>query len=302
MSQLALITLTLAEADSGPFDLYCVSPTGVVTGPFQSNIPKSLLLAGYVVNNLPVGCQKVRVQSNSVLCKNYIDLSLPITTTTTTTVRPVTTTTTVRPATTTTTTVILVPTTTTTTSNITTTTSTSTTSTSTTSTTTAAPGCIQYYASAPNLRGDWTLGWIDCNGVIHNLSGSGSGSPLPLSFCAFVGNYIVTGNCEVLTLGDPCGTPTTTTTAPPTTTSTTIFDIGRPFTLDNGGVNEFTFQYILRGGGLSPITTIPKNGSFIGCMSCSSNSIIEIGLPGDNGPLDSPPNISEICGCVSEPE
>ena len=148
MAQTILLTLTTAGPGTGPFDLYCVSSTGVVTGPFESNVDKSLLLAGYVVNDLPVGCQTVRVKSNSVSCKNYIDLSLPVTTTTT--VAPTTTSTTTIPVTTTTTIILVptttttIPTTTTTTSNITTTTtiiptttttSTSTTSTSTTSTT-----------------------------------------------------------------------------------------------------------------------------------------------------------------------
>jgi hypothetical protein len=201
MSQLVIITLTLAEADSGPFNLYCVSSTGIVTGPFQTNVPKSLLVAGYVVNNLPAGCQKVRVQSNSVLCKNYIDLSLPVTTTTSTTIAPTTTTTTtvrpittttVRPATTTTTTQILVPTTTTTTSSTTTTstTSTSTTSTSTTSTTTIAPSCITYGITILNTAmTDTIVTYNDCD----NNPQSVTYQPDTVSYiCAKPGSVVLT--------------------------------------------------------------------------------------------------------------
>lgn len=189
MSQLVIITLTLAQADTGPFDLYCVSSTGVVTGPFQSNIPKSLLLAGYVVNNLPTGCQTVRVKSNSALCKNYIDLSLPVTTTTSTTVAPTTTSTTTIPVTTTTTTIILVPTTTTTTSNITTTTSTST-STSTTSTTTIVPSCITYGITIYNTASsDTIVTYNDCD----NNPQSVTYQPDTLSYiCAKPGSVVIT--------------------------------------------------------------------------------------------------------------
>lgn len=111
MAKTVLITLTTAGPDTGPFSLFCVQG-GVPVGPFETNIPKSALLAGYVSILVPDNCDIIRVKSTSVACPNYIDLSLP--TTTTTTVAPTTTTTTAVP-TTTTTTIIIAPTTTTTT-------------------------------------------------------------------------------------------------------------------------------------------------------------------------------------------
>jgi len=104
-----LITLTTAGADTGPFNLY--SNTDSYVTAFQTNIAKSLLVAGYTSTVVPAGTTTVRVKSTG-LCTTYVDLFITgsggtTTTTTTPYVGPTTTTTTtpyVGPATTTTTT------------------------------------------------------------------------------------------------------------------------------------------------------------------------------------------------------
>jgi hypothetical protein len=68
-----LITLTTAGTDTGPFNLF--SDLDLVT-PFEVNIPKSALVAGYSSTIVPPGTTVIRVQSVSPLCKNYIDIIL----------------------------------------------------------------------------------------------------------------------------------------------------------------------------------------------------------------------------------
>ena len=68
-----LITLTTAGTDTGPFNLF--SDLDLVT-PFEVNIPKSALVAGYSSTVVPPGTTVIRVQSVSPLCKNYIDIIL----------------------------------------------------------------------------------------------------------------------------------------------------------------------------------------------------------------------------------
>jgi hypothetical protein len=88
-----LITLTTAGIDTGPFNLY--SNTDSYVTAFQTNIAKSLLVAGYTSTVVPAGTTYVRVKSTG-LCTNYIDIYVTGsgTTTTTTTATPTTTTTT----------------------------------------------------------------------------------------------------------------------------------------------------------------------------------------------------------------
>ena len=78
-----LITLTTAGADTGPFNLY--SNTDSYVTAFQTNIAKSLLVAGYTSTVVPAGTTTVRVKSTG-LCTTYVDLFItgPSTTTTTT--------------------------------------------------------------------------------------------------------------------------------------------------------------------------------------------------------------------------
>lgn len=101
-----VVQLTSAGSDTGPFNLY--SNADSYLSAFESNVPKSSLLSGIVVD-APVGTIMVRVTSANVICSNYIDIPVlqPTTTTTSTTVEPTTTTTSTTlfpPSTTTTTT------------------------------------------------------------------------------------------------------------------------------------------------------------------------------------------------------
>lgn len=136
MAQTVLITLTLAGADTGPFNLYSDVDGYVV--PFETGVAKAALQSGYTSVLVPDSTTIIRVQSTSVLCTNYVDLPISgITTTTTTTTEAPTTTTTTTEAPTTTTTTTETPTTTTTTTE---------TPTTTTTTTLAFTAEIQVYA------------------------------------------------------------------------------------------------------------------------------------------------------------
>lgn len=93
MAQTVVITLTIAGADTGPFDLYS-DADGYIT-PFEVGVSKVALEGGYVSVLVPDMATIIRVQSTSVLCDNFVDLPIsPTTTTTTTTEAPTTSTTT----------------------------------------------------------------------------------------------------------------------------------------------------------------------------------------------------------------
>ena len=80
----ALITLTTAGTGTGPFDLY--SNVNGYSTPFETNVSKASLLAGYTSTSVLAGTTIIRVQSTSVACPNYVDISVVgITTTTSTT-------------------------------------------------------------------------------------------------------------------------------------------------------------------------------------------------------------------------
>jgi len=102
-----VIQLTVANLDTGPFNLY--SNVDTFTTPFATGISRSILLAGYTCTVVPNGTSVIRVKSTGV-CQNYIDITINIpatTTTTSTTIIVITTTTTTAiPVTTTTTTTI----------------------------------------------------------------------------------------------------------------------------------------------------------------------------------------------------
>jgi hypothetical protein len=90
-----LITLTVAGADSGPFDLF--SNLDGYTGAFAAGVSKSALLAGYASSAVPDYTTIIRVMSVGD-CNNYIDVTLDaLTTTSTTTIVGPTTTTTTTP-------------------------------------------------------------------------------------------------------------------------------------------------------------------------------------------------------------
>jgi hypothetical protein len=96
-----LITLTLAGADTGPFNIY--SNSDGYTTPLATGVAKSALLAGYSLAGVPNDATIIRVTSTGT-CTNSIDMVIANTTTTTTTSSSTTTTTTTAPPTTTTTT------------------------------------------------------------------------------------------------------------------------------------------------------------------------------------------------------
>jgi len=86
------ITLTSSGTDTGPFDLY--SDLDGYSTPFETNVPRASLVAGYTTANVPDWTNSIRIQSTGT-CTNYIDVAIiPYTTTTTTTVPATTTTTT----------------------------------------------------------------------------------------------------------------------------------------------------------------------------------------------------------------
>jgi len=97
MAKSAVITLTSAGTNTGPFNL--LSDVDSYTTPFETNISKASLVAGYTSNLIPNAAIVIRVKSNNVTCPNYIDLVYPgfTTTTTTTTTSTTTTTTTSEP-------------------------------------------------------------------------------------------------------------------------------------------------------------------------------------------------------------
>jgi hypothetical protein len=80
-----LITLTVAGADSGPFNLY--SNTDGFVSAFEIGVSKSALLAGYASALVPDYTTVIRVLSTKN-CTNYIDILLGATTTTTTSITP----------------------------------------------------------------------------------------------------------------------------------------------------------------------------------------------------------------------
>lgn len=87
-----LITLAIAGADSGPFDLY--SDLDGYISAFESGISKAALEAGYASSLVPDYTNIIRVKSNGVYCTNYVDITVSTTTTTTITTSSTTTTTT----------------------------------------------------------------------------------------------------------------------------------------------------------------------------------------------------------------
>lgn len=99
MAKSAYIILTSASTNTGPFNL--LSDADSYATPFETNLSRSTLIAGYTSSLVPDAANIIRVQSSGS-CTNYIDLVIGNTTTTTTT--STTTTTTTAPTTTTSTT------------------------------------------------------------------------------------------------------------------------------------------------------------------------------------------------------
>lgn len=96
-----LITLTLAGADTGPFDIY--SDSDGYTTPLVTGVAKSALVAGYSLAGVPNDATIIRVTSTGT-CTNSIDMLISNITPTTTTTTSSTSTSTSTSTTTTTTT------------------------------------------------------------------------------------------------------------------------------------------------------------------------------------------------------
>lgn len=180
-----LITLTIAGADTGPFDLY--SDADGFVSPFESGISKAALQAGYLSTLVPNTATIIRVKSKGV-CTNYIDIVIGATTTTTTSSSTSTTTTTSTSSTTTTTTTSVPPTTTTTTTSVplTTTTTTTVVSPTTTTTTTIASECIEYYLDSNGTLA--SIEWFGCDSNFYTHTFNGQ-----YTICTDGSGYTVTG-------------------------------------------------------------------------------------------------------------
>ena len=165
-----LITLTVAGADSGPFNLF--SNLDGYTSAFAVGVSKASLLAGYSSSVVPNGTTIIRVMSIGD-CTNYIDITLStLTTTTTSTAVPTTTTTT------------------------------SSSSTTTTTSTTSLP-CDSYemvgVSDAPGCPGFINYTYTDCLGVVQ--TGGSFSSSSSETVCAHSTPTIPCGSALITNLG-----------------------------------------------------------------------------------------------------
>ena len=64
-----IITLTTAGSDTGPFNIF--SDVDGYTDPFDIDIDKAVLLAGFPTSNVPEGTLGIKVQSVNALCNNF---------------------------------------------------------------------------------------------------------------------------------------------------------------------------------------------------------------------------------------
>lgn len=69
----AIITTTSSSEDTGPF--YLFSDVDGYTDPFERNIPRLSMLAGYVSTVVPNGTTTVRIKSGGY-CIEYVDVPL----------------------------------------------------------------------------------------------------------------------------------------------------------------------------------------------------------------------------------
>jgi hypothetical protein len=90
MAQTILITLTAGGSDTGPFDLYS-DVDGYIT-PFENNVAKATLEAGYTSVVVPDGATIIRLHCDNSICDNFTDLVIVTTTTTTSSTSSTTTT------------------------------------------------------------------------------------------------------------------------------------------------------------------------------------------------------------------
>ena len=69
----ALLTLTTAGNNTGPFNLY--SDVDDYASAFETGVAKSDLVSGYLTAAIPDYTTIVRVESDS-LCDNFVDITL----------------------------------------------------------------------------------------------------------------------------------------------------------------------------------------------------------------------------------
>jgi len=73
MPQTILITITSPNSNVGPFNLYsCTGSTCSVT-PFEYNLSRATLIAGYTSTLVPDGATSIKINSIG-FCDNYIDV------------------------------------------------------------------------------------------------------------------------------------------------------------------------------------------------------------------------------------
>jgi len=89
-----LITLTVAGADTGPFNL--LTDLDAYTSAFAAGVSKASLLAGFASSAVPDYATIIRIQSTED-CNNYVDVPVYITTSTTSSTSSTTTTSTTIP-------------------------------------------------------------------------------------------------------------------------------------------------------------------------------------------------------------
>lgn len=73
MAKTVIITLTVAGIDTGPFDIYS-NADGYVS-PFETNIPKALLVAGYTSLIVPNAATLIKIVSKGT-CTNSITVPI----------------------------------------------------------------------------------------------------------------------------------------------------------------------------------------------------------------------------------
>lgn len=168
-----LITLTLAGADTGPYDLFS-DVDGFIT-PFETSIQRVDLLAGFLSANVPDFATVIKVLSKGN-CVSFINLTIQEPTTTTTS----------------------------------TSSTTSTTSSSTTSTTTTLGVCTEYVfgtfsASTQSIK------YTGCDGISETISFGGTGLYQEITIC-LIGSPVFPGETFIVANNGVCIIESTTTT------------------------------------------------------------------------------------------
>lgn len=73
MSQTILITITAPNSNVGPFNLYSCTGSTCSATPFEYNLSRATLIAGYTSTLVPDGATSIKINSTG-FCDNYIDV------------------------------------------------------------------------------------------------------------------------------------------------------------------------------------------------------------------------------------